>query len=600
MIHKENQDTFHSFWANDYKSEKLIWNKLLTLLDRYPQSPIYHYGNFERKAIQKLGQRFKTDVSCYLSRLVNVNTFIYGKIYFPTVSNSLKVIGKHIGATWSTINSDGLSSIVWRSHWENKHNNSYKKKILQYNKEDCLALKNVLDFLTIIEEKKDSVLDVDCFVYSKKPRSSKVLNPLHGQLESLLRYAHAGYSESKISLQQGGTQFPGYSKPRKRPQQRNRRRITRFLQITNELSCPRCRSKQLRITEKTSERIEVGFDFSRNGIRKIVTRYWAFVSYCEECRRLFSPEKFRKIGRPSESSYEFKAFIAYLRVALRLSYGNIKQVLRDLFDEILCDQLIMLHIKQVAKRYKDSEKLIISRLMSSDFLCVDETMINVNHINQYVWVVTNKKYAFYQKTETREASFIQNFLVDFKGVLITDFYPGFDKIDCIQQKCLAHIIRDLNNDLWATPFDTEFARFVKKIKDLIVPILESIQKYGSKKVKLQKYNRRIDTFFTEHVVDRSYRSDLCIKYQKRFIKYWKQIFTFISHDGVPWHNNAAENALRQITMQQDISKVFSDSNIHSYLLLLGVKQTCKYQRKPFLTFLLSGKKCFEDLDATNL
>jgi len=156
------------------------------------------------------------------------------------------------------------------------------------------------------------------------------------------------------------------------------------------------------------------------------------------------------------------------------------------------------------------------------------------------------------------------------------------------------------NDLWTAPFDTEFAKFVKKIKELMFPILESIQKNGLKKTKLQKFNKRIDKFYAEHIAERSYRSELCIKYQKRLIKYWKYLFTFINHDGVPWHNNAAENALRKITLQQNISKVFSESNIHSYLSLLSVQETCKYQRMPFLKFLLSGKKCFEDLDAINL
>ena len=36
------------------------------------------------------------------SRLVNVNNYIYGKVYFPVQSNSLKNIGGFIGASWAS------------------------------------------------------------------------------------------------------------------------------------------------------------------------------------------------------------------------------------------------------------------------------------------------------------------------------------------------------------------------------------------------------------------------------------------------------------------------------------------------------------------
>ena len=49
-------------------------------------------------------------------------------------------------------------------------------------------------------------------------------------------------------------------------------------------------------------------------------------------------------------------------------------------------------------------------------------------------------------------------LKDFKGVLVSDFYAAYDAILCPQQKCLIHLIRDLNDDVLKHPFDGEMKR----------------------------------------------------------------------------------------------------------------------------------------------
>ena len=56
---------------------------------------------------------------------------------------------------------------------------------------------------------------------------------------------------------------------------------------------------------------------------------------------------------------------------------------------------------------------------------------------------------------TREGAFLQKLLKDFHGVLISDFYSAYDSINCPQQKCLIHLMRDMNEDLLNNPFDEE-------------------------------------------------------------------------------------------------------------------------------------------------
>ena len=189
-------------------------------------------------------------------------------------------------------------------------------------------------------------------------------------------------------------------------------------------------------------------------------------------------------------------------------------------------------------------------------------------------------------------------LRNYPGVLISDFYPGYDAVECRQQKCWVHLIRDLNDDLQENPFDKEFEAFIFDVRNLIVPIMEMVQSYGLKRRHLRKFEQQVDIFYRTVIVDRQYKSDLVLTYQKRFIRYKDSLFTFLTEDGIPWHNNTAERAIRPFAIQRDISKSpLHDSTTHAYLALLSIRQTCRFQGKSFFKFLFSGQTDLENFEA---
>ena len=158
---------------------------------------------------------------------------------------------------------------------------------------------------------------------------------------------------------------------------------------------------------------------------------------------------------------------------------------------------------------------------------------------------------------------------------------------CRQQKCLVHLIRDLNDDLWGSPFNAEFEGFVLAVKDLVVPIIAAVQEHGLKTRRLIKFMPSVDEFYRQHITARSYKFEVTRKYQKRFERYRDSLFTFLGQDGIPWNNNMAERAIRQLAVQRKISGTFFQRSAGDYLLLLGISQTCRFQEKSFLGFLLS-------------
>jgi predicted RecB family nuclease len=131
----------HSLWADSLDDEHSIFAALLRIAEKYPEAPIYHYGSYESKGLEHAAKKYGLAVDMVKKRLANVNSFIFGKIYFPTRSNTLKDLGRLLGATWTSSDASGLQSVVWRLQWETSKSDMLKERIIAYNIEDCQALR---------------------------------------------------------------------------------------------------------------------------------------------------------------------------------------------------------------------------------------------------------------------------------------------------------------------------------------------------------------------------------------------------------------------------------------------------------------------------
>lgn len=129
---------------------------------------------------------------------------------------------------------------------------------------------------------------------------------------------------------------------------------------------------------------------------------------------------------------------------------------------------------------------------------------------------------------------------------------------------------------------------------LIVPIIEMVQEHAPGRRSLGKFRRAIDRFYQNVITDKYYKSELVLKYQKRFIRYRESLFTFLEEDGIPWHNNAAERAIIHVAKQREMSTSLSKIITPDYLLLLSIRQTLQSQGKSFFKFLFSGEKDIDE------
>jgi predicted RecB family nuclease len=280
----------HSFWADHKCQETAIFEQLYSLLSSNTDFLLYHYGNYEVQVLRKLQRTLAkygpNNLHTLFHKTFNVRSCIYGNIYFPTYSNTLKEIAGYFGFRWTSENASGLQSVVWRKNWEQSQNHALKNRLIQYNQEDCLALKIVTEAIYGICANDPSI--------SSSGENTKYVNDLapedeHEQrkwqrpvfclpdLSYINSCAYFEYQKRKV--------FFRTSKPisqtlkREKKQQQASVRINKFVRIRRPRKCDRCGNTTFFTARHFSKKV---FDvkFLRDGIKRWVTKYTGVDFYC--------------------------------------------------------------------------------------------------------------------------------------------------------------------------------------------------------------------------------------------------------------------------------------------------------------------------------
>jgi predicted RecB family nuclease len=584
--------TSHSLWANSWVEENSIFEQLIKIVSSYPNAPIYHYGSYEPKALRKVEKRYEFNCKQLRDRLINVNSLIFGKVYFPSRSNRLKDLGRLLGATWDSPDASGIQSIVWRMQWERTSDPNIKKQLISYNNSDCHAVHILLSELRKITRAASDRDDVD-FADNPHQRSTKEGEKIHGDLERIIYSAHAEYRRNRISTR---SRHPGPKDKKAVGAAKGHlgyvrvvpRKVNRVIRVRRRLTCSsrNHRGQRLEPTGEDKEYTVIDLKFSNHGCSKVVTKYIGRKSRCPRCNYDYAPPAIRRLkGRLFWHS--FQAWAIYQRVGLRLPYTAITAVIQNLFGEHITESSVVNFVRHMAEVYRPTEEAILRRILAGPFVHADETPISIRGVQHYVWVLTDGLHVVFRLTETRESSLVRAMLRGYRGVLVSDFYGGYDSVDCRQQKCVVHLIRDVNDDLWKNPFNGELEEFVGVLKDLLVPIFEDIEQYGLRARHLRKHTKSVDRFYQDRIDVQTSSCEIVCKYQERFRRYRESMFLFLREDGIPWNNNMAERAIRHLAIQRKISGSFYPPIATQYLRLLGIAQTCRFQNKSLLRYLLS-------------
>ena len=592
-----------SFWADDPKAEKTIWTDFLDMLANVKNPALIHYGSFETTFLKRMSERYGgpldgSGAAKAIKSAMNLASLPFGQVYLPTYSNGLKDIGAWLGCRWSSATASGTQSIMWRMAWEQTGDPETKQSLITYNLEDCQALNVLTETVARIcsspddnqRKPEDGTLPDVVVADSATSRDGlwrRFSSPI-GDFEIINKAARWDFQRDRIYIRT--------DRKLRRAASTKKARVKKSLPINKIVTCeelhacPFCGGKPDR---KFRPRTLLLYDlrFSRFGLRRWVVKYRFHYYWCCSCDKRFGrPEEF---WPHSEFGRNVVVLVIYEMIELCVPQMTTTETLNRLCGLPIANSVVSSFKASAAEYYAETRQRILEHMLEGELLHADETPIDLKDRRGYVWVFTNMLEVVYFYADTREYDLLRDKLKGFRGVLVSDFYAAYDSVPCPQQKCLLHLIRDLNEAVLDFPFDGELRQIVLEFGNLLRRIVETIDRWGLKRRFLSKHVAAVERFYLM-MAKAGYQSEAALKCRGRFEKNREKLFTFLNYDGIPWNNNNAEHAIKAFArLRRVILGLSTPKGIEDYLILLSVCQTCRYSQVDFLDFLRSGEKDIE-------
>jgi predicted RecB family nuclease len=598
-----NRTESHYFWADGASDEQTVFDKFVNALVPYLNTDftLFHYGQYEMRFLTRMRRsaRRKRLVDKLIENSCDLLPILISHVYLPTYSNRLKDILQYLGFEWDHRGADGLLSIVWRRRWELSKDDDLKTRLITYNRDDCVALECLLEFLQRMHTSGDvsdgesqfggraPVIDVrslDSYGERHSWRTSKLTL---SDFISVNKCAYFDYQRAKVFARTNKTIRRAVTATKKVSCKRFR--INRRIDITARC-CPSCKSRDIEATQrKPNTKLAFDLKITTGKLQRQVIECRAVRYRCRVCQRTFLPERFKHRDRHCHAlrSWSIQQHIEY-----RASYDQIVSMFDSYFDLPLDSAYPFRFKEQMAFYYRTTYQQIRNALIGGSVLHADETEVRLKTHRAYVWVFTNLEYVYYVYRPTREGEFLDQLLRGFGGVLVSDFYGAYDSLPCLQQKCLVHLMRDINNQLLRHPYDEDLQWFAREFGVVLREIVDTVDRFGLRRTKLRRHKRAVKEWL-QQVVARTQASSVADQLVQRVVKYRDRLFTFLEHDGVSWNNNNAENAIKQFALHRPrFVAQGTERSLEDYLLLLSICQTCKYKGISFLDFMLSRCRNF--------
>ena len=297
---------------------------------------------------------------------------------------------------------------------------------------------------------------------------------------------------------------------------------------------------------------------------------------------------FRKYG------WNLVAYFFYQVIELCIPQTTVVRSFNRLFGFDLNGSTLYNLKVRIGGYYAETKQKILENIIQGCLVHADETRANIKGKAGFVWVLTNMQEVIYVLADSREGEVVQKLLGGFQGVVVSDFYTAYDSLGCPQQRCLIHLMRDLNDEVLTNPFDDQLKKIVTAFAKLLKPMVETVDRHGLKKHFLKKHMTSVERFYRQ--LERTdYQSEAALKCKERFVRNRDKLFTFLNYDGVPWNNNNAEHAVKAfVSLRRVIEGKATEKGLRDFLTLLSICETCKYKNVNFLDFLRSGSKNIDD------
>lgn len=377
--------------------------------------------------------------------------------------------------------------------------------------------------------------------------------------------------EAKRAAKKLGAKKGHKAHPRKVPEH-----IDREVKVIPK-KCPKCGNDDLPDPSKWHTHTQIDIPPITEAI---VTRYHVGWCYCSVCKEQVSLNE-----KLSHSLYgpNLYAAICYWKFKMGLTLEKMQRMLLDNYKLDISTGQISEILGRSGREFNGRYEDIGLSLLEQPHLHADETGWRVGGDNSWLWSLSNKDYSYYKVADSRGQDVVEDILgKSYSGVLASDFYGAYNKIDCRKQKCWAHLLRELRDLAEKNPKDEDIKYYLSRMGRFFRRG-KKLQENCNNGINVDKGCVRLSNDFQSFIFHPPNNEDLK-RLSKRLIKYRNEMFTFIKA-GVEPTNNNAEREIRPAVLMRKISYGNrSERGSETQAILMSVIRTCAKQNTSFLDF----------------
>src|SRR3984957_15968214 len=306
-------------------------------------------------------------------------------------------------------------------------------------------------------------------------------------------------------------------------------------------------------------------------------RYRRHIHLCRDCERTCQSRGDLELPG-AHIGPRARLLTCYGRAHLGISLGKTRDLLHDFFGLTVSRAGLLGHLRWGGNLFEPVVEELLERLRNSPVVQGDETGWRINGKTAWAWCFRDPKlaiflidhhrsrdvitralgesfagtlvcdfYAAYHIDHHRSRDVITRALGEsFAGTLVCDFYAAYHGLDCLKQRCLVHLLRELaklREELPAASVRTF-------IQPLIVLMQDAIQlgkdRNGLSQKAFAEARQTIHDRFDDLILGCRSQNPDCVRIWKRLFKHCDELFTFLDDPRVPADNNGCERDIRSL------------------------------------------------------
>ncbi len=281
-------------------------------------------------------------------------------------------------------------------------------------------------------------------------------------------------------------------------------------------------------------------------------------------------------------------FQGYARAELGLSLGKANAVLEQFHGLSQSRGAALKQLYRTGDMFDPVVTRLVEILREEPLVHADETGWRIDGKNVWCWVFCNPGLALYLIDKHRSSDVVTRVLGDrYKGVLVTDFYAAYGRLESRKQKCLVHLLRELHTLREELP-PADVAAFVQPVMTLFQDAIALGQRRDELPPEAfaeerQTLEDRLDTL----IYTKPAEAD-CRRICNRLAKHRFELLLFLEDPDVPPDNNAGERDIRSVAATRADGGVNrTDRGARVFATIKSVTRTCRKQGLKFFDYALA-------------